>query len=128
MISAPAVEFRDVWKTFSRHTGRVLLRTRLRQFLAGRTHTEPFHALRNVTFQIGPGESVAMIGSNGAGKSTLLSLVAGLVNPDSGNVSVRGKVAPLLDLGSGFHGDLTGAENLTLNAALLGLTRKRLDA
>src|SRR5438067_1980285 len=121
MTTAPAVEFRDVWKTFNRHTGRVLLRTRLKQVLAGRMHTEPFHALKNVTFQVRPGESVAMIGSNGAGKSTLLSLVAGLVRPDNGEVSVRGRVAPLLDLGSGFHGDLTGAENLTLNAALLGL-------
>src|SRR5207302_3910668 len=60
-------------------------------------------------------------------KSTLLGLVAGLANPDQGRLVVRGRIAPLLELGSGFHPDLTGAENLTLNAALLGIGRKRLD-
>jgi len=127
MKSEAAVDFQGVWKSFSRHVGRVLLRTQLRQFLAGRAHTEQFHALRNVTFRLDPGESVAIIGSNGAGKSTLLSLVAGLAEPDEGTVAVRGRIAPLLELGSGFHVDLTGAENLTLNAALLGISRKRLD-
>jgi ABC-type polysaccharide/polyol phosphate transport system ATPase subunit len=69
---------------------------------------------------------VAILGANGAGKSTLLTLVAGLSPPDVGRVSVRGVVAPLLELASGFHGDLTGAENLTLNAALLGIGSKHL--
>ena len=127
MTARGEVEFRGVWKTFSRHLGRILLRTKLRQFLSGRAHAEPFHALKNLTFHVAPGESVAVLGSNGAGKSTLLSLVAGLARPDAGAVIVQGRVAPLLDLGSGFHGDLTGAENLTLNAALLGISRKRLD-
>ena len=68
---------------------------------------------------------MAVIGPNGAGKSTLLSLVAGLSRPDRGAISVNGRIACLLELGSGFHPDLTGTENVTLNAALLGLTRKR---
>jgi ABC-type polysaccharide/polyol phosphate transport system ATPase subunit len=65
------------------------------------------------------------VGQNGAAKSTLLSLVAGLSKPDSGSIAVNGRIAALLELGSGFHQDLTGAENVTLNASLLGLTRKR---
>ena len=68
---------------------------------------------------------MAIIGANGAGKSTLLSLVAGLAKPDEGSVSIDGRVAALLELGSGFHPDLTGSENVQLNAALLGLSRKR---
>jgi ABC-type polysaccharide/polyol phosphate transport system ATPase subunit len=127
MSQPAAVEFQGVWKNFQRHVGRVLLRTQLRQVLSGRARTEQFHALKNLSFRLEPGESVAVIGSNGAGKSTLLSIVAGLARPDAGSVAVRGRIAPLLDLGSGFHGDLTGAENLTLNAALLGISRKKLD-
>src|SRR5262249_42903643 len=68
---------------------------------------------------------MAVVGPNGAGKSTLLGLVAGLSSPDSGTVSVNGRVAALLELGSGFHPDLTGSENVHLNASLLGLSRKR---
>jgi ABC-type polysaccharide/polyol phosphate transport system ATPase subunit len=85
----------------------------------------PFFALRHVSFSIERGESLAVIGSNGAGKSTLLGLVAGIAQPDEGIVTVRGQVTALLELGSGFHPDLTGRENVRLNAALLGLSRKR---
>lgn len=85
----------------------------------------PFYALKNVSFQIHEGETVGVIGRNGAGKSTLLSLVAGLSYPDEGSVTVEGRVAALLELGSGFHGDLTGRENVFLNASLLGLSRER---
>jgi ABC-type polysaccharide/polyol phosphate transport system ATPase subunit len=69
------------------------------------------------------GESLAVIGSNGAGKSTLLNIATGLCSPSAGTVTVRGRVAALLELGSGFHPDLTGAENVRINAALLGLSR-----
>jgi ABC-type polysaccharide/polyol phosphate transport system ATPase subunit len=78
-----------------------------------------------VSFSLEEGESLAIIGSNGAGKSTLLSLSAGLTLPDQGAVQVNGRIAALLELGSGFHPDLTGAENLVLNAALLGLSRRK---
>jgi ABC-type polysaccharide/polyol phosphate transport system ATPase subunit len=78
-----------------------------------------------VSFRLEQGESLAIVGSNGAGKSTLLSLAAGLTPPDQGHVRVNGRIAALLELGSGFHPDLTGAENLVLNAALLGLSRRK---
>src|SRR5580700_4687240 len=118
------IEFQNVSKCFPHSTGRQLLRTHITRWF-GKVHHEPFYALRNVSFQLQKGESLAIVGSNGAGKSTLLSLAAGLARPDEGRVQVNGRVAALLELGSGFHPDLTGAENLLLNSALLGRTRKR---
>jgi ABC-type polysaccharide/polyol phosphate transport system ATPase subunit len=76
-------------------------------------------------FEVRYGESLAVVGSNGAGKSTLLRLATGISVPDLGHVTIRGTVAALMELGAGFHPDLTGAENLVLNASLLGLTRKK---
>ena len=86
-----------------------------------------FYAVKDVSFKVEHGESVAVIGSNGAGKSTLLSLVAGLSPPDEGTVTVNGKVAPLLELGVGFHTELTGKENVRLNASLMGVSRRRMN-
>lgn len=114
----------NVWKTFHRHTGRKLFRDHLAS-LIGRDQANDFHALRGVSFHVSSGESLAVIGSNGAGKSTLLSVVTGLAQPDKGVVNVKGRVAALLELGSGFHPDLTGAENVYLNAALLGFSEKQ---
>jgi ABC-type polysaccharide/polyol phosphate transport system ATPase subunit len=120
----PAVEFRDVSKSFARHRGQMLVRSHVRGWFRG-LHKERFYALKHVSFRVEQGQSLAVIGSNGAGKSTLLGLVAGLAQPDSGTVVVNGRVAALLELGSGFHPDLTGSENVRLNASLLGLTRRR---
>jgi ABC-type polysaccharide/polyol phosphate transport system ATPase subunit len=128
MTAAHVIEFRDVWKGFHRHTGRLLLRSHLQNALAPRRQIEKFYALKGVSFQMEHGESLAVVGANGAGKSTLLNLVAALVPPDRGTVSVDGRVAALLELGAGFHPDLTGAENVRLNAALLGIGRKQIDA
>lgn len=126
MTTSVAIEFNGVSKYFSRHTGRMLLRSHLMRLLGGAKREEqPFYALTGVNFRMKRGESVAIVGSNGAGKSTLLSLVAGLALPDAGQVYVNGRVAALLELGSGFHYDLTGAENLRLNASLLGINRSR---
>lgn len=119
-----AVEFRNVSKIFHRHTGKLLLRYRLKQLFTTEVG-EPFYALKNVSFRMEHGESLAVIGPNGAGKSTLLGLAAGLALPDEGSVTVNGRTAALLELGSGFHPDLTGEENVRLNASLIGLTRKR---
>jgi ABC-type polysaccharide/polyol phosphate transport system ATPase subunit len=120
----PLVEFHNVSKTFRHTAGRALLRTHIVHWLAN-THQEPFWALKNVSFRLEEGESLAIVGANGAGKSTLLSLVAGLAWPDQGRVEVNGRVGALLELTSGFHLDLTGAENLSLKAALMGLSRRR---
>lgn len=126
MTGNAAIEFEGVWKSFHHGAGSLLLRAHLKKLLTEGFHRELFHALKNVTFRMEPGESVAVLGANGAGKSTLLCLVAGLVPPDRGRIAVKGRVAPLLELGSGFHPDLTGAENVRLNASLLGINRKRL--
>lgn len=126
-MNRPAVEFQNVWKGFRRSSQRVLVRTLLRDLLMRHDAKEEFIALKSISFRVAPGESLAIIGSNGAGKSTLLSLIAGLVPPDQGSVTVNGRVSPLLELGSGFHPDLTGAENAKLNASLLGIARKHFD-
>lgn len=122
------ISFEGVSKSFQRHGGPSLLRHLVGQMLGSRT-AEPFYALRDVSFSLNRGESLAVIGRNGAGKSTLLSLVAGLCQPEQGTVAVRGTVGALLELGTGFHPDLTGRENLHLNAALVGFSRREtLDA
>ena len=118
------VEFDRVHKIYQRHTGAKFLRQHLTDWFR-RDRSIEFHALRDVSFQVAEGESLAIIGSNGAGKSTLLSLVAGLSRPEKGLVRVRGRIAALLELGSGFHPDLTGRENARLNASLLGFSRKQ---
>lgn len=121
-----AITFASVTKTFPMNAQRMLAKGYLKGLLK-RGEKQRFVALRNITFRIPPGQTVGVVGSNGAGKSTLLSLVAGLCPPDEGTVSVHGRVAPLLQLGAGFHPDLTGAENLHLNAALLGLSAEETD-
>ena len=121
------IQFKKVSKTFQRRSGRMLLRSLLMTSVRDKT-VQPFYALKNVSFTIGDGETVGVIGRNGAGKSTLLSLIAGLSYPDEGTVTVQGRVAALLELGSGFHGDLTGRENIFLNASLLGLSRKKAES
>jgi ABC-2 type transport system ATP-binding protein len=84
-------------------------------------------AISNVSFKLEEGDRLGLIGHNGSGKSTLLKVVGGILTPDTGYVERRGRLAALLELGAGFHGDLTGRENVYLNAAILGLTRKQTD-
>jgi ABC-type polysaccharide/polyol phosphate transport system ATPase subunit len=117
-----ALSFENVSKYFKRHSGQMLLRDRLTHLFRPAAR-EPFWALRDITFSVENGQSLAVIGSNGAGKSTLLNIATGLCRPSSGKANVSGRVSPLLELAAGFHPDLTGAENVMVNAALLGLTR-----
>lgn len=90
--------------------------------------TTSFEALHDVDFTISEGESVALLGFNGSGKSTLLKLISGVLRPDSGQVLARGRIAGLIEVGAGFHPDLSGRENVYLNAAILGMSRKEVDA
>ncbi|HRT39970.1 MAG TPA: ABC transporter ATP-binding protein [Candidatus Woesebacteria bacterium] len=83
-------------------------------------------ALSNISFTISPGESLGIIGPNGSGKSTILKLIAGVTAPTSGRVTVNGRVSPLIELGAGFHPELSGRENIYLNGAILGLSQKEI--
>src|SRR5579862_2863707 len=100
----------------------------LRRLSAGRNGhvTEPreeFWALNDVSFQVQPGERVGIIGRNGAGKSTLLKILSRITEPTKGRISIRGRVASLLEVGTGFHSELTGRENIYLNGAILGMSK-----
>jgi len=100
------------------------LKERVVNFGRSRKHRESFWALRDVSFDIESGSTVGLIGPNGSGKSTLLKLIGGILQPSSGVVERRGRLAALLELGTGFHPDLTGRENVYLNASILGLPRE----
>ncbi|SEM94907.1 ABC transporter ATP-binding protein [Cryobacterium luteum] len=95
---------------------------------AGKRHREEFWALRNVSMTIQAGTTVGLIGHNGSGKSTLLKVLGGILDPTTGTVARRGRIAALLELGAGFHPDLTGRENVFLNASILGLSREVTEA
>jgi len=122
---ALVVEAHKVTKVYQQSVGRSLLRDRIAAMFRG-VPSHPFYALRDVSFRVDKGESLGILGPNGAGKSTLLSIISGHRDPDSGSVPVNGSIAALLELGSGFHYDLTGRENIALNASLLGLSRKQI--
>ncbi|MFA6016649.1 MAG: ABC transporter ATP-binding protein [Patescibacteria group bacterium] len=85
---------------------------------------ERVHALKNISFKIKQGETVGVIGKNGAGKSTLLKLMAGVSSPTSGKINITGRISPLIELGAGFHPELTGKENIFLNGVILGMEEK----
>jgi ABC-2 type transport system ATP-binding protein len=121
-----AIEASGIGKRFLIHHRKATsLKERL---LTTRTASaEIFWALREVDLQIGAGETVGLIGPNGSGKSTLLKVLAGILEPDTGSRVVRGRIASLLELGAGFDGELSGRENVYLNASILGLTRREID-
>lgn len=116
------IRFENVTKTYPCVRGQNWLRN---IFQAGAAVRGRKKVLEDVSFSMREGDSYALVGRNGAGKSTLLAVIAGLLPYDSGNVEIAGGVAPMLDLGAGFHPDLTGRENLMVNSALLGLTRRQ---
>jgi ABC-2 type transport system ATP-binding protein len=117
------VEVVDVSKRFTVRKDSSLKERIVTLGRAGRRHREDYWALNDVSVQIRAGSTLGLIGHNGSGKSTLLKVIGGIIQPTSGEVRQRGRVAALLELGAGFHPDLTGRENVYLNASLLGLTR-----
>ena len=119
------IELRNVSKRFQLTEGRTL-REFLPALFRGKGFSEPFYALRDVSFDIRRGETVGIIGRNGSGKSTTLKLIAGVTAPSSGDVYVAGRVSPLIELGAGFHPDLTGRENVHLNASILGMRSREI--
>ena len=123
--SSIAVEVCNVTKNYMiRHQKSPSLKDRL---LKGRDTFEEFLALEGVSFNVGHSETFGIIGSNGSGKSTLLKLIAKVLRPTSGEVMVNGTVSALLELGAGFHQDLTGRENIYLNASILGMKKKEIS-
>jgi len=98
------------------------------QLIKGKIQYNEFEALKNVSFDVKRGEVVGLIGHNGAGKSTILKVISGILKPTEGSVSVRGNIAPMLELGSGFDMDMTGRENIFLNGAILGYSEEFLKS
>lgn len=124
---APIVlKIEGLFKTFkvSYHNS---LKERLVNFGRFKRHSSNFTALQNINLELKMGESLGLVGHNGSGKSTLLKLIGGILEPSEGKILRRGRVAALLELGTGFHPDLTGRENIFLNAALLGVSKEEID-
>ena len=94
--------------------------------IAGKTTKEDFWALKDIDFEVYKGEAVGIIGANGAGKSTLLKILTGITPPTTGKITMHGKIASLLEVGTGFHQELTGRENIFLNGAILGMTKEEI--
>lgn len=117
----------DVRKTFTLNHA-FSLKDTVVAWLKRRKTTSVFEALRGVDIVIDEGESVAILGLNGSGKSTLLKLISGVMQSDGGEVLTRGRVAGLIEVGAGFHPELSGRENVYLNAAILGMNRKQTEA
>ncbi|MDC7122971.1 ABC transporter ATP-binding protein [Cellulomonas fimi] len=125
-MTSDIIRVHDVSKQFRLRNDKSL-KERLVNRRSSREHENSFWALRNIDLDIQSGSTIGFVGHNGSGKSTLLKVIGGILTPTSGYVERRGRLAALLELGAGFHGDLTGRENVFLNASLLGLTRKQTE-
>ena len=125
-MTGNAVQVEGVWKKFRLyHEKNQYLKTAVMK--GGRSRYEDFWALRDISFAVPHGEAFGIIGSNGSGKSTLLKCLAGILTPERGTMRADGRVAALLELGAGFHPELSGRENIGLNGAILGMTRQEID-
>jgi lipopolysaccharide transport system ATP-binding protein len=128
MSSKLAIKVENLSKCYSIYSNPA---DRLKQMLASKKNSKKYYqefwALKNISFEIKKGSTVGVVGKNGSGKSTLLQLICGVLNPTSGNIYVKGRIAALLELGAGFNPDFTGKENIYLNATILGLTSHEID-
>ena len=122
----PIIEFTKVTKKFNLQSQKTF-KEFLPALFRGQQTRQTLTALNNISFKIYPSETIGIIGPNGSGKSTILKLIAGVMTPTIGTVTVNGKVSPLIELGAGFHPELTGRENIRLNAAILGSGQKAIS-
>lgn len=122
----PVIEIREAGKKYNVYTRPT---DRLKEMVClGRLHRhQELWALRGVNLSVMPGETLGFVGSNGAGKSTLLKLVTGISRPSEGDITVRGRISALMELGAGFHTEFTGRENIYMNCSILGMNRKEID-
>ena len=133
--SAPSIELRDVGKKFAKSLGQTLRygladigrELLLRKDAPEKLRPGEFWALKDLSLDVRPGEALAVIGRNGSGKSTLLKMLYGLIKPDEGEITIRGRMAALIELGAGFDPVLSGRENVYINASILGLARREVD-
>ena len=133
---ATALELNHVWKKFHKGEFNDCLRDAIPAFFKSLVGLGPkkdeltqkdFWALSDIDFKVEEGERLGIIGHNGAGKSTLLKILSQIIAPNRGSMKVNGRLRALIEIGAGFHGDLTGRENIYLNGAILGMTRKQID-
>lgn len=128
-MSNPEIRLRNVRQTFRvLHERPDTLRETFTRIFHLTTHSRELQALKSISLDIREGEAVGVIGRNGSGKSTLLKLMAGILRPTSGTITVNGTISTLIELGAGFHGELTGRENILINGMLLGFSRKKMEA
>jgi len=139
-MTASALEFQNISKKFRRGEGHDSLRDLLPGLFRkafrgnpdGALRPKEFWALKDVSFAVGRGEALGIVGPNGSGKSTTLKILSGILKPTCGSMRVEGRISALIEVGAGFHPDLTGRENIFLNGAILGMTRaeiqRKLDA
>lgn len=123
----PVIVFKDASKTFKIKHARSFKQAFISTLKRKELSTD-FHAVDHVSFEVPEGQSVALMGRNGSGKSTTLKMLSGVMEPDTGWIRTRGRIAGLLEVGAGFHPDLTGRQNVYLNAAILGMTKEETDA
>lgn len=127
MSSEAAITVANVSKLYRKQNQRTF-KELIPALFGGKKVSESFWALKDINFEVKKGETVGIIGPNGSGKSTLLKLIAGVTQPTKGKITVNGRIAPLIELGAGFHPELTGRENVFLNGVILGMRRQEIEA
>ncbi|MGH9084268.1 MAG: ABC transporter ATP-binding protein, partial [Acidimicrobiales bacterium] len=125
--SQPVIELRGAGKQYTKYEDAPMLLNRILSYRPGQTRRSKLWAIRGVDLQVEAGETVGVIGRNGSGKSTMLRMLAGVTAPSEGMVAARGRVAPLIAVGVGFHPELTGRENIYVNGTILGLARAEIE-